>query len=72
MPESNSFTVPGLSSEMKLKQHLVVYNPHIHPQFSRDGRVLISYNINRTHNDDTIYIDGYRPRFIYVPIAGMK
>lgn len=72
MPESNSFTVPGLASDVKLRQHLVVYNPHIHPQFSRDGRILISYNINRTHNDDTIYIDGYRPRFIYVPIAGLK
>jgi hypothetical protein len=72
MPESNSFTVPGLASDVKLRQHLVVYNPHIHPQFSRDGRILISYNINRTHNDDTIYIDGYRPRFIYVPMAGLK
>ena len=72
MPESNSFTVPGLVPDVKLRQHLVVYNPHIHPQFSQDGRILISYNINRTHNDDTIYIDGYRPRFIYVPIAGLK
>jgi hypothetical protein len=72
MPESNSFTVPGLASDVKLRQHLVVYNPHIHPQFSRNGRILISYNINRTHNDDTIFIDGYRPRFIYVPIAGLK
>lgn len=72
MPESNSFTVPGLASDVRLRQHLVVYNPHIHPQFSREGRILISYNINRTHNDDTIYIDGYRPRFIYVPIAGLK
>lgn len=72
MPESKSFTVPGLGPSVKLKEHLVVYNPHIHPQFSRDGRILISYNINRTHNSDSIYIDGYRPRFIYVPIAGFK
>jgi len=72
MPESNSFTVPGLAPGVKLKEHLVVYNPHIHPQFSNNGRLLISYNLNRTHNSDTIYIDGYRPRFIYVPIAGLK
>ena len=72
MPESNSFTVPGLASNVKLKQHLVVYNPHIHAQFSGKGRLLISYNLNRTHNADSIYIDGYRPRFIYVPVAGLK
>jgi hypothetical protein len=72
MPESNSFTVPGLAPDVKLRQHLVVYNPHIHAQFSGAGRLLISYNLNRTHNSDTIYIDGYRPRFIYVPIAGLK
>ncbi|HVF29687.1 MAG TPA: hypothetical protein VNA22_01905 [Pyrinomonadaceae bacterium] len=72
MPEADSFTVPGIGAEVKLKQHLVVYNPHSHPQFTRDGRLLISYNLNRTHNADTIYIDGYRPRFVWVPIAGLK
>ncbi len=72
MPESNLFTVPGLAATEKLKEHLVVYNPHIHAQFSGNGRILISYNINRSHNSDSIYIDGYRPRFIYVPIAGLK
>lgn len=72
MPESQSFTVPGLPADVRLNEHLVVYNPHIHPQFSGNGRLLISYNINRTNNRDSIYIDGYRPRFIYVPIAGLK
>jgi hypothetical protein len=72
MPESNSFTLPGLAPAVKLKEHLVVYNPHIHLQFSESGRLLISYNLNRSHNADTIYIDGYRPRFIYVLIAGLK
>jgi len=72
MPESNSFKVPGLAPDAKLKEHLVVYNPHIHKQLSENGRLLISYNLNRTHNADSIYIDGYRPRFIYVPIAGLK
>jgi len=72
MPESNAFTVPGLPPTAKLKEHLVVYNPHIHPQFTNRGRILISYNINRSHNSDSIYIDGYRPRFIYVPVSGLK
>lgn len=72
MPESGSDTVPGLTPTSKLKQHLVVYNPHIHSQFSEGGRILISYNINRSHDSDSIYIDGYRPRFIYIPIAGLK
>lgn len=72
MPEASSFTVPGLGQNVKLKEHLVVYNPHIHSQFSGSGRLLISYNINRSHNTDSIYIDGYRPRFIYVPIDGLK
>ncbi len=71
MPESGSFTVPGLAKTARLKEHLVVYNPHIHPQFTRDGRLLISYNLNRSHNADSIYIDGYRPRFIWVPVAGL-
>lgn len=72
MPESGSFTVPGMLAGWRLKSHLVVYNPHIHSQFSGDGRILISYNINRSHNVDSVFIDGYRPRFIYVPIAGLK
>jgi hypothetical protein len=72
MPESGAFTVPGLPPSTKLKEHLVVYNPHIHSQFSGSGRILISYNINRSHNSDSIYMDGYRPRFVYVPIAGLK
>ena len=72
MPESGSFSVPGLPSASRLKESLVVYNPHIHSQFSEAGRLLISYNINRQHNADSIYIDGYRPRFVSVPISGLK
>jgi hypothetical protein len=71
-PESGSFSVPGLAPSERLKEGLVVYNPHIHPQLSEPGSLLISYNINRRHNADSIYIDGYRPRFISVPIAGLK
>ena len=72
MPESGSFTVPGMPPGIRLKEHLVVYNPHIHSQFSGSGRILISYNINRSNNSDSVYIDGYRPRFVYIPIAGLE
>ena len=71
-PEAESTIVPGLPEGERLKEPLVVYNPHIHPQFTRDGRLLISYNINRSHNEDMIYIDGYRPRFVWVSVAGLR
>ena len=49
-----------------------MYNPHIHPQFSGNGKLLVSYNLNRQHNSDSIFIDGYRPKFIEVSISGLK
>ena len=61
-----------MADDAKLKEHLSVYNPHMHPQFSGSARCSISYNINRRHNADSIYVDCYRPRFVYVPIAGLK
>lgn len=72
MPESGSFTVPGLPVGSRLRENLVVYNPHIHSQFSSSGQLMISYNINRSHNADSVFIDGYRPRFIYVSIKGLN
>ena len=72
MPESAAKTVWGTKGDIPLKNALVVYNPHIHKQFTDHGRLLISYNTNRIDDADTIYIDGYRPRFIYVPVEGLK
>jgi hypothetical protein len=71
-PETTAAALPGFQARQKLTGKLVVYNPHIHSQFSGNGELLISYNLNRRHNSDSIYIDGYRPRFITVPVKGLK
>jgi hypothetical protein len=71
-PETTATTLPGFMGAQKLNGSLVVYNPHIHQQFSGNGKLLISYNLNRRHNSDSIFIDGYRPRFIEVGVKGLK
>lgn len=71
-PETTATQLPGFPPSLKLSGRLVMYNPHIHPQFTKDGKLLISYNLNRQHNSDSIYIDGYRPKFITVGIKGLK
>ncbi|MFV0591015.1 MAG: DUF5005 domain-containing protein [Draconibacterium sp.] len=49
---------------------LFTYNAMAHPQFRKDGMILISYNINNEdfvdqHND----VSSYRPRFLWIEIA---
>lgn len=48
------------------------YNAHAHPQFTVDGRLLISYNVNAA---DIAWVfadaDLYRPRFIRVRVGGL-
>jgi hypothetical protein len=50
---------------------VAAYNPFVHPQFTRRGRILISYNVNHLHDPDILYQDArlYRPRFIRVDLA---
>jgi hypothetical protein len=72
MPESGATAIESAKGPVKLSGALVVYNPHIHSQFSNRGRILISYNTNRSDPRDSIFIDGYRPRFIWLPITGLK
>lgn len=48
---------------------LFTYNAMAHPQFQKDGMILISYNINNEdfveqHND----VSTYRPRFLWIEI----
>ena len=72
-PETGSTKVPGMTANQNLNKGLLTYNPHIHPQFSALGYLLISYNINwGGDNSDTIYADGYRPRFIQVYVPGLQ
>jgi hypothetical protein len=71
-PETTGGSLPGFAPGQKLSGRIVMYNPHIHPQFSGNGKLLVSYNLNRRHNSDSIFIDGYRPKFIEVPIKGLR
>lgn len=46
------------------------YNAHAHPQFTEDGALLISYNVN-AHDIAHLFADAdlYRPRFVRVRIG---
>jgi hypothetical protein len=49
-----------------------VYNAHLHPELSRDGTFLITYNENSfTAQDLYDDVNVYRPRFIRVTIPGV-
>jgi hypothetical protein len=71
-PETGSNTVPGMTGSQSLLGTLVTYNPHAHPQYTSNGQLLISYDLNTTNSGDLIYADVYRPKFIRVKIAGLK
>lgn len=44
-----------------------VYNAHAHPEFTRNGELLVSYNVNSlSFADDMSDVRLYRPRFIRV------
>lgn len=71
-PETGSKTVPGMTSSQSLSGILLTYNPHAHPQYTSNGQLLISYDLNASNSGDLVYADTYRPRFIRVKIAGLK
>jgi hypothetical protein len=71
-PETDSRKLPGMTDDQQLAGPLVVYNPHIHPQFNNHSGLLISYNTNTTKNEDLLFADSYRPRFIRVPIQDLR
>jgi hypothetical protein len=63
------FTAPeGLPGS----RQLIVYDAKLHPEIARDGKLLVSYNVDTLNRADT-YADArlYRPRFVEVswPIA---
>jgi uncharacterized protein DUF4185/uncharacterized protein DUF5005 len=51
---------------------LFTYDPHAHVQFTSNGELLVSYNLNSTEGTDLVQADDYRPKFIRVPIAGLR
>lgn len=73
-PTAGQKKLPGMTAAESLQTGMSVYNPHMHPQFTKDGRLLISYNSNLPFGakpGDSIFADFYRPRFVWVPIAGL-
>lgn len=74
-PTAGQTKLPGMTDAQSLQSGLSVYNPHIHPQFTTGGKLLVSYNSNLPFGakpGDSIYADFYRPRFVWVPIEGLK
>jgi len=70
-PETGAKTVPGMTSGQQLTGALLTYNPHAHPQFTSNGSLLVSYDLNSSNGADLVYADAYRPKFVRVPIAGL-
>ncbi|HEX6279920.1 MAG TPA: hypothetical protein VFZ49_07875 [Pyrinomonadaceae bacterium] len=74
-PTAGNTKLPGMTETQSLQSGMSVYNPHMHPQFIQDGKMLVSYNSNLPFGSkpgDSIYADFYRPRFVWVPIAGLQ
>jgi len=74
-PTAGLTKLTGMTGSQSLQSGLSVYNPHIHPQFTKNGDLLISYNSNLPFGakpGDSIYADFYKPRFVRVPIEGLK
>lgn len=74
-PTSGKTKLDGMTVDQSLKSGLSVYNPHLHPQFTKDGELLVSYNSNLPFGakpGDSIYADFYKPRFVRVKVEGLK
>lgn len=74
-PTAGNTKLPGMTEGQSLQTGMSVYNPHMHPQFISGGKMLVSYNSNLPFGakpGDSIYADFYRPRFVWVPIAGLE
>lgn len=74
-PAAGQTKLPGMTEGQSLKSGMSVYNPHLHPQFTKNGELLVSYNSNLPFGakpGDSIYADFYKPRFVWVPIEGLK
>jgi len=47
------------------------YNAYVHPQFDRDGEMLMSYNVNGDFWSIFSNVELYRPRFIRIPYMNL-
>ncbi|MDY9919390.1 hypothetical protein PSM36_1092 [Proteiniphilum saccharofermentans] len=49
--------------------HLLTYNAMAHPQFEKDGMILVSYNVNtEVFAEQFSDVSTYRPRFFWIDI----
>jgi len=52
-----------------LKSGWYSYNAMAHPQFEKDGMILVSYNVNTgTFSEQFSDVESYRPRFVWIEI----
>ncbi|MCM1502671.1 MAG: DUF4185 domain-containing protein [Bacteroidales bacterium] len=52
-----------------LKSGWFPYNAMAHPQFEKDGMILMSYNVNTdTFSEQFSNVESYRPRFVWIEI----
>lgn len=47
------------------------YNAYVHPQFNRNGEMLVSYNVNGDFWSIFNNVELYRPRFIRIPYMNL-
>lgn len=74
-PTAGLKKLPGMIGAQSLQSGLSVYNPHLHPQFTENENLLISYNSNLPFGSkpgDSIYADFYKPRFVRVQIKDLQ
>ena len=56
-----------LRTKEQHKKDLFTYNAMAHPQFERDGRILVTYNVNTSvFSQQAEDVTTYRPRFYWV------
>ncbi|MCF8346484.1 MAG: T9SS type A sorting domain-containing protein [Bacteroidales bacterium] len=80
-PEIYSFTSNGPAGPWSNKRHLYTtpetsgdtwtYNAYVHPQFDKNGEMLVSYNVNGDFWSIFSNVETYRPRFIRVPYMNL-
>ena len=51
-------------------KNVFAYNALAHPQFTKEGKLLVSFCVNSFEMEDVfVNADNYRPRFVRIPIA---
>jgi hypothetical protein len=57
------------TTESDSDKDIITYNAMAHPQYIRDGKLLVSYNVNSLKLSKVFEnVNNYRPRFIRIPM----